>query len=52
MEISVFVGMDRIDLKPYHPEVFPGHLAGFADVFHVAHAAALAGEYELSLIHI
>ena len=49
MEISVFVGIDRIDLKPYHPEVFPGHLAGFADVFHVAHAATLAGEYEYFL---
>ena len=46
MEITVFVTVDRIDLKSHIAEIFSGKLTCFPDVFHVTHAAALTGQHQ------
>ena len=50
VEVTVLIGVDRVDLQPHHAEVLPGQLAGLADVLHAALDAALAGE-DQDLLH-
>ena len=44
VKISVFIRIDRINLKTDHLEIFLCDLAGFSDIFHGRFAAALAGQ--------
>lgn len=46
MEITIFVTVDRINLKSHIAEIFGGKLTCFPDVFHVTHAAALTGQHQ------
>ena len=44
VQITVFICVDRINLKAHHAEVFPRQLAGISDVGYIALTAALAGQ--------
>ena len=44
VEVGVFIGIDRINFNTHHPEIFPGQLAGLADILHRGSGAAFTGE--------
>ena len=46
MEILVFIGVDRIDLKSNHTEILSCEHASFANVFHIALRTALTCKNE------
>ena len=50
VEITVFVGIDRVDFQTHHAEILPGQFAGFADVRNVTVFPAFPGEQE-NLLH-
>ena len=50
MKIPVFIGIDRINLQPHHPEILLCQLAGLADVIDAALSTALTGQNQ-DLLH-
>lgn len=50
MQISVFIAVERIDFYAHNLKVLACLLAGLANVMHVTHFAAFAGENENFLL--
>ena len=50
VKIAVLIGIDRIDLQPHIPEIFPRQLTGLADILHIALGPALPGQNQ-DLLH-